>query len=431
VDDEIPDYTRHTSGQAISCGILFDLFRFLNAAVLVSMALQRFAWLPLLLIATAHFVVDTVAAALNPLWPSFETHYGLGATGVFWLYFAWTVATSVCQLVFGLWGERLRGPWLLWCGPVIATLCLTTFGLVSSPWILSFLLVLGGLGVAAFHPEGAAIAGACAPTQRSRAMSIFATGGFLGQAASPYMSGRIVEHSGLAGLVVGLFAGLIAFGLLFLLSRLPNLRWQRPEPVAWSAATTRGEEASSALGWNGRGPAVALLVLIGILRVIAGAGVPLAVAYWLTKRHSGPSEIGFVQSLFMLGIGVGGLGCAFGMQPRIERLVLWLVPAVAALPLLVIPLGPYPLMCAATTASGLLFGFAQPVLIGFGQQLLPGRQRVASSLTMGVTWGVGGAVISAFMALLVANSWVESAFTWFAGASVLSSVLCWWLPRVE
>lgn len=394
------------------------------------MTSMRFALLPLLLIAAMHFVVDTVAAALNPLWPSFETHYGLGGTGVFWLYFAWTVATSVCQLVFGLWGEWLRGPWLLWCGPVVATLCLTTFGFTGSPWVLTGLLVVGGLGVAAFHPEGATIAGACAPAQRSRAMSIFATGGFLGQAASPYLSGRIVEHSGLSGLVLGLFAGWAALSLLFLLSRVPSLRWQRPEPVVRSEADDQGESFRAA-GFDGRGPAMGLLVLIGTLRVIAGAGVPLAVAYLLSQRQVGPSDIGFVQSLFMFGIGVGGLGCAFGMRPRLERVVLWLIPASAALPLVMIPQGTYSLMCVATTISGLLFGFAQPVLIGYGQQLLPRRQRVASSLTMGVTWGVGGAAISGFMALLVAHSWVDTAFAWFAGASLLSSVLCFWLPPVE
>ena len=49
----------------------------------------------------------------------------------------------------------------------------------------------GGLGVAAYHPEAAALAGSSTPGQRSRAMSIFATGGFLGQSIAPYYSGAI------------------------------------------------------------------------------------------------------------------------------------------------------------------------------------------------------------------------------------------------
>ena len=37
---------------------------------------------------------------------------------------------------------------------------------------------------------------------------------------------------------------------------------------------------------------------------------------------------------------------------------------------------------------GLLLGVTMPVYISYGQQLLPHGQRVASSITMGVSWGI-------------------------------------------
>lgn len=48
-----------------------------------------------------HFLVDTVAGQLSPLWPALKQHYHLGAGGTFWLLLIWTMATSFSQLGIG------------------------------------------------------------------------------------------------------------------------------------------------------------------------------------------------------------------------------------------------------------------------------------------------------------------------------------------
>jgi FSR family fosmidomycin resistance protein-like MFS transporter len=81
--------------------------------------------------------------------------------------------------------------------------------------------------------------------------------------------------------------------------------------------------------------------------------------------------------------------------------------------------------------SGLLLGISLPVLISFGQQLMPDSQRIASSITMGVSWGIGGGIVSLILYLCERGGHFEPAFPAFAVATLASSVLCIWLPVVS
>src|SRR5688572_26554142 len=130
--------------------------------------------LPMLIFAAAtHFLVDAIAGMLNPLWPRLDAHYQLAGWESAALFFLWGTSNSVSQFFFGLYGDRFPARWLLAAGPLAAIFCLGSIGLTHSPPVLATLLVVAGLGVAAYHPEAAALAGSCAPENRSRAMSIF------------------------------------------------------------------------------------------------------------------------------------------------------------------------------------------------------------------------------------------------------------------
>ncbi len=77
---------------------------------------------------------------------------------------------------------------------------------------------------------------------------------------------------------------------------------------------------------------------------------------------------------------------------------------------------------------GLLLGVTMPVYISYGQQLLPHGQRVASSITMGVSWGIAGGLVAG--AIWIFNSFdaLSSIFGVFAAASLASSLLSHLLP---
>ena len=357
---------------------------------------------------------------MTPLWPSLESNLSLENGGIFWLVVLWTTVTSFCQLLFGYLGDRGRRRWLLWAGPAVAIACLSSIGLVRSPLVLAILLVVAGLGIAAFHPEAAAIAGASAPLQRSRAMAVFALGGYFGQSVGPFYSGTIAQHFGLPALAWTAAWGFGALGVLtaaMFAVRQPQVALQKRRGAA-DAAIFRPIH-------------VAVLLFVGVMRVVAPVGVPLAAAYLLDARGAGADEIGLVQSAFMFGIGGGGLACALFIGRRQERTALWLSPLCAVPLLAATPFMQGAALLACAAASGLFLGAAMPVLISIGQQMLPGGQRVASSITMGVSWGIGGALATGLVALFRSLDQMTLVFGAFALAAILSSLLSLQLPKLE
>ena len=373
----------------------------------------------LFFLAATHLVVDLVAGTLNPLWPRFKSHYELDAAEAVILFVIWHGSTSISQFVFGMYGDRFNTRWLLWAGPIVATICLSSVGLFHSPIILGILLAVSGLGIAAFHPEGAALAGSCVPEHRSRAMSIFTVGGFIGQAIGPAYSGGIVTWLGLSGLVWGLLGGLIAFALLVPLGRGVLRQPARPPSGPVDLRTL----------FRGREMPLLLVLVIGSLRIIAAAGVPVLVGFLLHARGASDFDLGLVQSAFMFGIGLGGLASATVFRPRHERAILWLCPLLVTPVLVAIPhVGQGGLLFVSVGLSGLLLGISLPVLISYGQQLMPDSQRIASSITMGVSWGLGGGIVSLILYLCQRYGHFEPAFPAFAVATLVSSVLCIWLP---
>lgn len=382
-------------------------------------------WLLLFFAAALHCLVDLVAGSLNPLWPLFDGHFKLTPWQGAGLFFLWQMTTSLSQFFFGMWGDRFNSRWLLWAGPLAAVVCLGSIGLTRSPIILAQLLVISGLGIAAFHPEAAALAGSCAPENRSRAMSIFTTGGFIGQSIGPYCSGNLVDWLGMRGLAWGILGGLAALLLL-----APLGFWaMKSNPATFNHSGRRGPPVRLAALFRGRARPLLLVLVIGSLRIIAAAGVPILLGYLLQARSASAGDTGFVQSSFMLGIGLGGLTCATLLKRQHERAILWLCPLLVSPVLLVVPWMSGLMLAVLACLSGVLLGISLPVLISLGQELMPDSQRIASSITMGVSWGVGGGIVSLILAGCQYAGRFEPAFAVFAVATLASSALCAWLPR--
>jgi FSR family fosmidomycin resistance protein-like MFS transporter len=376
-------------------------------------------WIVLALLAATHFLVDILAGTTNPLWPALERKLALESGGILWVYLCWSLATSFGQLAVAVWADRRPSRWLIWGGPLLAILCLSCLGLATSSLQLVVLFVVGGIGIAAFHPEAAASAGALLPEQRSRAMAIFALCGYLGQSAGPFYSGTITDYLGLPGLTWNMAWGLPVLIVLGVgIRRAPIPALHRPHEAADERI---------------RIPVGVLLVLlaVGALRILPALGVPLALAYLLNATAASSAVIGAVQSAFMAGIGVGAMACAVFLRHSWERTALWLLPLLAAplLAILAITSGWTQVLLVAT--CGLLLGVTMPVYISYGQQLLPRGQRVASSITMGVSWGIGGGLVAAAMQVFNYFDALPSIFTFFAAASLTSSLLCHLLPSPQ
>jgi len=148
------------------------------------------------LLALAHFTIDAYSSFFSPLLPLLVAKLDLSLTRVGTLVALASVSSSFAQPVFGLIGDRLRRPWFIAFGPLMAALFMSGIGMAPDYGTLVALLMLGGIGVAAFHPQAAALSSDLSP-RRGLAMAVFVTGGTMGFALGPLLAVLVVGAFGL------------------------------------------------------------------------------------------------------------------------------------------------------------------------------------------------------------------------------------------
>ncbi|MEO7135091.1 MAG: MFS transporter, partial [Vicinamibacterales bacterium] len=108
-------------------------------------------------VASTHVVVDAYTNIYAPMLPLLIPHLNLSLASAGTLAMCFQLANSVSQLGFGALADRWRPQLLVIIGPLIAVIVLSLIGLANTPLTLGVILVLGGLGGAAFHPPAAAL----------------------------------------------------------------------------------------------------------------------------------------------------------------------------------------------------------------------------------------------------------------------------------
>src|SRR6185503_9870520 len=122
------------------------------------------------LLAFAHLAIDAYSSFFSPLLPLLVAKLGLSLTMVGGLVALASITSSFGQPLFGLVSDRLHRPWFVAFGPIVAAVFMSAIGLAQNYATLATLLLLAGVGVAAFHPQAAALASEGA-AKRGLAMS--------------------------------------------------------------------------------------------------------------------------------------------------------------------------------------------------------------------------------------------------------------------
>src|SRR5689334_6945050 len=146
-----------------------------------------------------HLAVDFASGSVPALIPFLTDRFHLGYALAAMLLLASTVSSSLVQPLFGLWSDRRGALWLIPGGTVLAAVGV---GLAAvSPWypLVLVLVLAGGLGVAAFHPEGAKYAAYASGRKRASGMSYFNIGGNTGYALGAFVTGVLVAALGFGG----------------------------------------------------------------------------------------------------------------------------------------------------------------------------------------------------------------------------------------
>ncbi len=132
-----------------------------------------------------HLATDFASGMIPALIPFVADRFDLGYALAALLMLSVTVSSSLVQPLFGLLSDRRGALWLIPGGIVLAG---TGAGLaaVSPSYALVLALVfVAGVGIAAFHPEGAKFAAYASGTKRASGMSYFNIGGNTGYALGP------------------------------------------------------------------------------------------------------------------------------------------------------------------------------------------------------------------------------------------------------
>ncbi|MCA9113794.1 MAG: MFS transporter, partial [Planctomycetaceae bacterium] len=249
--------------------------------------------------------------------------------------------------------------------------------------LLFGLLMLGGAGVGAFHPEAAVTAGSLLPGQRTRGLSIFMFGGALGLGLGPLLSGFAVSRWGFSGLAytaVPLAAGVL---LLSWIGGFYRFSPSTPRPTA---------RLSLSETFEGRIGVAVLLLAVCSFRLVPNMGMDKVLSFIMQSDGNSVLEIGRTQSMFLASASLGMMLMAFRFRAGWEKPFLIGCPLAGIPVLYVLGLEGLPgwLTSACLIAVGMLLWGTSPAMVSYAQQLFPRGAGVASALTMGLSWGLGG-----------------------------------------
>jgi FSR family fosmidomycin resistance protein-like MFS transporter len=333
-----------------------------------------------------HLAVDFASGSVPALIPFLRERFHLGYALAATLLLAVTLSSSLVQPLFGLRSDRRGALWLIPGGALLAAVGIGGAAVAPAYPVVLVLVLVGGVGVAAFHPEGAKFAAYASGRRRASGMAYFNVGGNTGYALGAFATGQLVVSFGLVG---GLLAMIPVVAASLALGRLvPDL--SQLERASTVAAPPAGADQRRAMG---------LLAAVVALRSIPWFALLAFVPLWLGSLGHSKAYGNRVLFLMLL---AGALG-TLALGPAADRIGLrrTLVLTQAAIAPLMLAfvyvggaIGILALMLIAVCVVG-TFG----ITMVLSQQYLPRHLGIASGLSVGLSMGIGGIAAVALGAL--------------------------------
>ena len=327
-----------------------------------------------------HFTIDSYSSFFLPLLPLLASRLGLNYAMIGGLTAIASVSSSFSQPLFGVLADRMRRPWFVAFGPMIAALFMASVGLATSYEMLVGLLVVGGIGVAMFHPQTASLAGT-ASTQRGMAMSFWITGGTLGWALGPAFATAVVSQFGLERSWVAAIPGLLLCGVL--------LVWFAR--VAPHAAARRERAPVRELRPVLR--PLLMLYFTVVCRSAVSAGFATFLPMWVHERGGDTAQGGVYTTIYLTLGSLGGFAGGWLADRYGGRRVVVSTFAAAAPFYVLFFVAPDPFRFALLVVGYCLMQASLPVSVVLGQQFSPRHAGIISSFMMGAAWGLGALLI--------------------------------------
>lgn len=333
----------------------------------------------LLLLCLGHFSVDFYSGALATLQPLLVERYSLNLSQVGTLSGVFMLGSAVCQLFFGMISDRLPSRLFVVFGLLTAGIFLSSLGLARGYGELLMLALVGGMGVAAFHPLSTSQVTVNAGVRRGLVMSIFITSGMVGLSLGPTFFSFLAQRLGLDRLSLAALPAIVVAGFLF---------WSLP------ASLNSGHQDKPPFDWEPfrrQWKPLLLQYVLVVLRSVVHLGVAQFLTIYLyTQRGFTLGQASLWLTVFFASSAVAAMiGGSIADRVGGRKVVLFSMIATV----------PFWVLFLATTGwpslVGLFFGalillLTNPVIIVMAQELVPTQAGTASALVMGFGWGMAG-----------------------------------------
>lgn len=328
-----------------------------------------------------HLVTDIYQGSLPAILPFVKARLDLSYTLAGVILLTANFTSSILQPLLGYLSDKKEKALLLPLGCLAAGLGLTLLPLAPGFGSVMALVVVSGLGVAAYHPEGYKTAAFFTGARKATGMSVFSVGGNLGFALGPILALGIITSFSFGHLPVLLAFALMATALLLYHwkalhhAKPPALNPESPAPAAPAQAYL----------------ALFLVIAVVIMRSWTQMGLMAYIPFYYIDHLKGDAlYAGKLVSVFLLG-GAGGTILGSMIADRVGHrlfLRLSLLAASLTLPLLLAGRGPWLFAVLALAGLALISSFT--VTIVMAQRLLPHSLGIASGLMVGFAIGAGG-----------------------------------------
>jgi FSR family fosmidomycin resistance protein-like MFS transporter len=369
----------------------------------------------LAVLSAGHLVVDAYSSSYAPVLAILRERLGLSFAEVGWGAAIFAFSASIMQPVYGVLSDRIKSPIIIILAPGIAAVGLGTVPLVGAYPAMLLPLFVAGIGVAAFHPQGASQAADTMPHRPSLAMALFIGAGNIGFAVGPLLVAWTYTVWGWEGMWRLAVPGLLATLLLIRTAPKRRRHPSRRSGRAWDALAAR---------WRPLLLMYLFVVVRGVVQLIFVGFLPLYLLdTGLSLEATGGALSLFLAAGSMGSISGGLLGERFGERAIVRLSMLGCLP----LFILAFALPSVAARVAVLSAAFFVLLFSNPLTVVLAQSWVPEHRSTVSSLLMGFAWGVGGLVAPIFGSVADVYG-LGPSLAAIGTLPLLGSALAWTLP---
>jgi FSR family fosmidomycin resistance protein-like MFS transporter len=321
------------------------------------------------------------------------------------------------QLPFGLLSDRLHTRLFTVLAPLAAGLFLTILPLAVGFKSLLLLVALGGMAIAAFHPQSTSQAAALSGARSGLGVAFFIASGMLGFSLGPVYFSLITERFGFGWLPLGIVPGVLVCALLFLKLPPPRVE-EHSRPRGLDAGALRATWKPIALHYG-------LVVLRSVVHLGIGQFLTL---YLYNERGFTFAQASLALTLFFASA-AGGAVMGGNLADRFGGKRVVLTSMIASVPFFWLFLASSGWVSLVSLfVGGLILLLTIPVNVVMAQRIVPSKAGTVTALMMGFAWGMVGITFIPFIGWLADRVGLEAVLWGVVSTPLLGFLLALRLP---